>query len=180
MACQPRSSLGYAAQNPATRPLQRYRSTDMKSYSNEFLGISIGIPDVWELVSYKHCHVDPRYFQVRDDDIPDKPHSSKFLFVAGCLGFAKHNPAEARQHSRISQPIPRNRIEENRTTAVGCLGFAQHNPARAWSPQTSANHSQGMESRGIGLAPPSKNAALDHFQSAARSTSPRRTGLLCK
>jgi hypothetical protein len=40
--------------------------------------------------------------------------------------------------------------------------------------QASASQSQGIGSRGMEEAPPSKMAALDHFQSATRPTRPHR------
>jgi hypothetical protein len=57
----------------------------MHVYASDFWGFRIAIPEQWELASWKHMKIKRswrRLFQQREDDIPDTPGQSKFLFTA--------------------------------------------------------------------------------------------------
>ena len=57
----------------------------MSQYTSEFFGLRIDIPDSWELVSWRHSNIDRSsraLYQSRDDDLPQRVGTSKFLFTA--------------------------------------------------------------------------------------------------
>ncbi len=57
----------------------------MQIYENPFLGFRLKVPDDWRLDGWKTCKLSRSLramYQVRDDDMPKKMDSSKFIAVA--------------------------------------------------------------------------------------------------
>lgn len=57
----------------------------VKTYTNDYFGLRIDVPEPWELVSWKTATIARdwrQHFQMRDDEIPDEERIGKFLFTA--------------------------------------------------------------------------------------------------